>query len=102
MRRPAATLEALGRSPLVKARQADASRVERVPEMAAGTRPHVILSRRPAAERATDARPGGVETFLLIRLAINNNRLVILNSAHARYYDSVQMHVRISSQSFKS
>jgi hypothetical protein len=53
--------------------------------VAAGARPHVILAGRPAAERAADAWAGGVESFLLIRLAINNDRrLVVREGAHAQ------------------
>jgi hypothetical protein len=43
----------------------------------------VFLARRPTAEGAADARAGGVEALVLIRLAINNNRLAILDGAHA-------------------
>jgi hypothetical protein len=45
MRRPPATLEALGRSPLVKAGRADAPGIERVPFVPAATRSHVIIAR---------------------------------------------------------
>jgi hypothetical protein len=58
MRRPAPTREALGRSPLVHARRTHASRVERIPLMAAATGPFVFLAWRPAAEGAPDARTG--------------------------------------------
>ena len=52
---------------------AHSSRVECVPFMPAGAEPFVFLSGRPAAERAADAGAGGVEAFLLIGLAIQNN-----------------------------
>ena len=56
--RPAATLEALCRSPLMKTRGANPARVERVPEMSAVTRPKVVLARRPTAEWASDSGAG--------------------------------------------
>ena len=55
MRRPSTAREALGLSPLVKARLADASRVKRVPFVSADAKPLVLFARRPAAERAADA-----------------------------------------------
>ena len=48
MRRPSAAREALGFTPLVKA-GTDASRIERVPLVAAGAEPLVALAKRPAA-----------------------------------------------------
>ena len=77
VRRPAATLEALGRSPLVKAQGADSPGVERVPQVAARARPAVFLAGRPAAERVSDARAGRIEALLLIGLAIQHNRPVM-------------------------
>jgi hypothetical protein len=69
----------------MKARGADAPSLERIPRVAAGARPHVILAGRPAAERATDAWAGGVEAFLVLKLAINNDgRLVVREGAHAQ------------------
>jgi hypothetical protein len=56
MCRPTAAREALGFSPLMQARRADASRVERVPLVAAGAEPLVFIARRPTAERAADTR----------------------------------------------
>src|ERR1039457_7086312 len=56
--RPAATLEALCRSPLMNTRGANPARVERVPEMSAVTRPKVVLARRPTAEWASDSGAG--------------------------------------------
>ena len=55
MRRPSTAREALRFSPLMQARWADSSRVERVPLVAAGAEPFVFLSGRPAAEWAADA-----------------------------------------------
>ena len=66
----ATSLEALGLSPLVQARWADASRIERVPLMAAATSPLVTLAGRPAEERASDAWAGGVEALLFLNFAI--------------------------------
>jgi hypothetical protein len=56
MRRPLAAREVLGFSPLVQARGADASRVERVPLVAADAEPLILLAGRPAAMRAPDTR----------------------------------------------
>jgi hypothetical protein len=82
--RPLFTGEALRRSPLMEAGGAYPASVEGVPLIAATTRPAVILAGRPAAERAPNARTGRVEAFLLFGLAINNNRGVIREGAHAR------------------
>jgi hypothetical protein len=90
MCRPPATLGALSFSPSVNARWADASGVERIPFIAAGTEPLVFLAGRPAAERATDAGARWFVALVLIRLAINNNRLVILDCGHDQYYDFFQ------------
>jgi hypothetical protein len=83
MRRPPLAREALSLSPLVKARWTHSSGVERVPKVAAATQPHVILARRPAAERAPDARAGGFVAFLQIEVSIQDDGLVILDGAHA-------------------
>jgi hypothetical protein len=56
MRRPAGTREALSRTPLVQASGANASRVERVPLVPTVAEPLVLLTGRPAAEWAADAR----------------------------------------------
>lgn len=50
MWRPAATRKALSRSPRAEARRTHSSRVERVPQMAAITRPEVMLAGRPSAQ----------------------------------------------------
>jgi len=70
--RPLLKREALGFSPLMQAGWAHSPGVERVPCVATGARPQVILPGRPAAERASDARAGGVEAFVLVRLAVQN------------------------------
>ena len=57
----------------MEACRAHSSGVECVPEVAAATRPAVVLARRPPAERASYARAGRVEAFLPIKLAIQNN-----------------------------
>ena len=48
------------------------------------TGPEVVLAGRPAAERASYARAGRVEGFLLIEVAIQDIRLVIREGAHAQ------------------
>ena len=86
MRRPAAARKALGLSPLVQAGGADASRLERVPLMAALTRPEIVFAWRPAAERAPDTRAGRIMALLLIEVAIQNHGRfgsVIREGAHA-------------------
>ena len=69
MQRPPLTRQALGLGPLVQARWANSSRVEGVPDMAAGAEPFVFLAGRPAAEWASNAGAIGVEVFLLVGLA---------------------------------
>ena len=59
----------------MKARWADASRVERVPLVAALAEPLVLFAGRPAAEGTADTRRfclGGL--LLLFKLAIQNDR----------------------------
>ena len=70
---------------------AHSSGIECVPEVAAATRPMVVLARCPRAERAPDSRAGGVEALVLIRLAIHDDGLVTRKGANTRYYDSVRM-----------
>jgi len=67
----------------VQARRAHSSRVERIPRMAAATRPAVVLAGRPTTEWASNASVGRVAAFLLIKLAIQDNRLVMREGAHA-------------------
>lgn len=74
MRRPASTRETLGRSPVVEARWAHSSGIERVPLMSARAEPVVFLAGRPAALRAADARRSRRAEFLLFfKLAIQNH-----------------------------
>ena len=61
---------------------AHSSRVERIPFMAAATRPAVVLAGRPTTEWASNAWAGRVEAFLLIKLAVRDNRLVMREGAH--------------------
>jgi len=69
MRRPAATLETLSRSPLMEAGGTHASSAEWVPFMPTVVGPAV--SWRPAAERASDARAGRVEALVEIGFAVD-------------------------------
>jgi hypothetical protein len=62
----------LGFSPLVQARWANASGLERVPFIAAGAKPFVFFAGRPAAERTADARGFRLAGFLLFKLAIHD------------------------------
>jgi hypothetical protein len=63
----------LGLSPLMEARGADASSVERVPLIAARAEPFVLFAGRPAEERAADARIGWLPGLLFVEFAIQNN-----------------------------
>jgi hypothetical protein len=82
--RPAGARKALRGSPTVETGGAYTARIKCVPGVAAATRPHVILSGRPAAERALDTRAGGLVALILFRLAINNNGgLVVCDGTHA-------------------
>jgi hypothetical protein len=84
VRRPASTGEALCRSPMVEASRAHSSGVKRVPHAAAVTRPEMVFAWRPAAERASNAGAGGFEALILIGLAIQHyRRIVIGGCAHA-------------------
>jgi hypothetical protein len=68
----------------LSAKQKMSVSVEGVPFVPTGASPAVIPAGRPAAERASDARAGGVEVFLLIGFTINNNTgLVVREDAHA-------------------
>lgn len=73
MQRPSTTREALCFGPVVKARWADASRIKGIPRMSALAEPFVFLSGRPTAERAADARAGGIVALLFVEFAIQNN-----------------------------
>jgi hypothetical protein len=72
MRRPSAARKALGLSPLVQAGWANTSRVERVPFESAGAELLVFFAGRPAAERAADARAGGVVALVKSRFAVEH------------------------------
>jgi hypothetical protein len=70
---PAGTRTALGRSPLLQACWANSSCVEGVPGAAATARPEVVFAWRPTTQRASDARAGQPETFLFLKLRIQDN-----------------------------
>ena len=70
------TLDGGKKAPLVEARRAHASAIERVPLIAAGSRPAVVIAGRPAAEWAADARAGRVVALLLLRLPIQRPRTI--------------------------
>jgi hypothetical protein len=58
----------------MKTGRADASRIERVPLVSAGAEPFVVFARRPAAERAADARRLRLARLLIVlKLALWNN-----------------------------
>jgi hypothetical protein len=72
MRRPAMTAEALGFRPALEAGGADASGVERVPCMSAGTSPEVLFARRPSAEKASDARARRPHVFFVFEIPVED------------------------------
>ena len=74
MRRPSTAREALGLSPLVKARGAYAPRIERVPLVSAGAEPFVFFAGQPTTEWAADARAGWAVALLFLKLAVWSNR----------------------------
>ena len=78
MHRPPYARETLRFSPLVKTCWADASCIEGVPPMAAGAEPFIFLAGRPAAERAADARAGGIVSCVL-KLAIQSGSVRVTN-----------------------
>ena len=72
----------------MEARWANASGVERIPFVPARARPEVILARRPAAERAPDARGFGLAGLLLFfKLVVWNNDRIVGEWTHDYYYD---------------
>jgi hypothetical protein len=80
MRRPSAVREALGFSPSVEARRADAARVERVPPISALAKPFVFLPGRPAAEGAADARRfGSAGLVVFFKLTTQDGRVGVSN-----------------------
>ena len=56
----------------MKAGRAHSSGIERIPLMPTATRPQVVLARRPAAKRTSDARPAWFLALLLLDLAVQN------------------------------
>src|SRR5215472_8136051 len=64
VRRPAPAGKALSFAPQVQTCRANSTCVKRVPDVSAGTRPEVFLSRRPAAQRAPDAWAGWLAVSL--------------------------------------
>jgi len=81
MQRPSAAREALSFSPLVQASWADASRFEGIPLIAARAKPFV---RRPAAERAADARLFRLDwLFIFLKLAFWNKNRIVRDRSHA-------------------
>jgi hypothetical protein len=68
----------------VKTRGANTSGVERVPFVAAGTRPFVLFAGRPAAQRAADARRFGLAGLLIfLKLALWNYDRIVSDRIHA-------------------
>ena len=62
------------------------SPIKRIPLVAAGTRPAIVLVGRPTTEWTSNAWAGRIEAFLLIKLAIQDHRRfggVIGEGAHA-------------------
>lgn len=56
--------------------------------MTALTEPPVVLARRPAAERAADARRfRSAGLLLFFKLAVWHDDRVVRDRTHARYYD---------------
>ncbi len=82
VRGPTATLEALRRSPLVKALSAYLTLIERIPQVAAVAKP-MVLRGVPAQSGDRIAWAGWLVALVLIGLAINNNRLVVRDGAQA-------------------
>ena len=58
--------------PLLQAGWANASGVECVPVMVAGTSPQVLFSRRPAAKRATNARARRPDLFVIFNFPVEH------------------------------
>ena len=74
MRRPSAAREALRLTPLVETGWADSSGVEGVPLIPAVAEPLVFFTGRPAAERTTDTRAGGVLILFFLKFSIQHDR----------------------------
>lgn len=78
--------EALRFLPLLKACRADSAGVESVPCVSADAGPQVVLARRPAAERAPDARPGGIKVFVVLQFRLKNRGGRAIAVGHVGYY----------------
>jgi hypothetical protein len=75
----------------VEARWADASRIERVPLIAAGAEPAIFFAGRPATERAADARRFGLAGLLIfLKLALWNYDRIVSDRIHACSNQTVQ------------
>jgi hypothetical protein len=86
MGRPPGARKALGRFPLVEARRAHFSGIERVPFESASAEPLDFVAGRPAAEKTADARrfrSGG----LLLFFKLWNNDRIVGDRTHDGYYD---------------
>jgi hypothetical protein len=82
-----AAREALRLTPLMETGWADTSRVKAVPLVAAGAKPLVLIAGRPAAERAPDARAGGVAAFVESGVAVDDGaRTISREDRHVEYY----------------
>ncbi len=78
--------EALRFLPLLKACRADSAGVESVPCVSADAGPQVVLARRPAAERAPDARPGGIKVLVVLQFRLKNRGGRAIAVGHVGYY----------------
>src|ERR1700758_3987823 len=68
-----AAREALRFSTVEQAYWAHAPRIKGIPRMSALAEPFVFLAGRPTAERAADARAGGIVALVLLKLAVWND-----------------------------
>ncbi len=71
MRRPTAARETLSFSPLVQARRTHAASIKGIARMTALAQPAILLARRPAAQRAADARAGGTVVLVEIGFSVD-------------------------------
>ena len=78
---------------------ADPASVEGVSFMPTGAKPLVVLARRPAAERAADARGFGLTGFLVfLKLAVWSDDRVVRNRSHVAIITSFDLRrIRIRS-----
>jgi hypothetical protein len=79
----------------MKARWADASRVERVPLVAALAEPLVLFAGRPAAEGTADARRLRGGLLLLLSLAIWNDDPIVSDRTHAAIMTSFPVDISL-------